>query len=233
MARDGLLPQRAAALIVGEPTGGLPVIGHKGALWIKALITGKSAHGSMPDKGVNAISKAARVIAMVEKFFENPPEHPLMGKTTLNIGMISGGTKINMVPDKALLEMDVRTTPGQNHERIIEDLSEHLGNLAELSPIINAEAVYTEPDHPWTVRALDAVSEVLGTQAEPSFVTYFTDAAALNRAMGGPPTLLLGPGRADMAHQTDECCEISLIDSSCEMYYKIASDWLQKPDSPS
>ncbi len=57
---------RIGAIVVGEPTSNYPLVGHKGALWIEAQFKGVSAHGSMPEKGVNAIYKAARALVQLE-----------------------------------------------------------------------------------------------------------------------------------------------------------------------
>jgi succinyl-diaminopimelate desuccinylase len=224
MAEDGYLPEKAAALVVGEPTDNAPVLGHKGALWVRGLVRGKSAHGSMPEHGVNAISRAARAVRLLEDYFADAEEHPLLGRTTVNVGMISGGTKINMVPDKCEFEADVRTVPGLSHAEVVEGLRRALGDLAEITSSIDAEAVYTDPDDPWIARALAAIADVGGGSAEPGYVSYFTDASTLSRAMGEPPTLLLGPGRAGQAHQTDEWCSVNNINVVSEMYYKIASE---------
>ena len=92
---------RAGAVVVAEPTSNYPFVGHKGAFWLRAKATGVTAHGSMPDKGVNAIYKAARAVGKLEAFrFQNPP-HDLMGQATLNVGTIRGGLNINSVPDEA------------------------------------------------------------------------------------------------------------------------------------
>jgi len=75
-------PREAGAIVVAEPSGNIPLLGHKGVLWLECTAKGKSAHGSMPDLGDNAIYKAARAAASLEDFFlrpkatrnwENPP----------------------------------------------------------------------------------------------------------------------------------------------------------------
>lgn len=221
MAADGVLPSRAHALVVGEPTNNRPVLGHKGALWVHGISHGKSAHGSMPEHGVNAISRAAKAIAMIESYFSAAKEHPFMGRTTVNVGMITGGTRINMVPDKCEFEADIRTVPGSSHDAILADLDEAVGDLAELGSTINSEAVFTDPGHHWIAAVLETLDRISGIEAKPGYVSYFTDASTLSRAMGEPPTLLLGPGDAGMAHQTDEWCSVNNIESVSEMYYEI------------
>ena len=74
---------RAGAVVVGEPTSNFPYVGHKGAFWLYARTRGVTAHGSMPERGDNAVYKAARAISELEHFqFDNPP-HKMMGQATL------------------------------------------------------------------------------------------------------------------------------------------------------
>ena len=82
---------KAGAVVVGEPTSNYPFVGHKGAVWLKARTRGVTAHGSMPEKGVNAVYKAAKAAIKLEGFrFGNAP-HGLMGQATLNVGTFHGG----------------------------------------------------------------------------------------------------------------------------------------------
>ena len=112
MRDGGVLPHEAGALVVAEPTGNIPLLGHKGALWLECTAKGKSAHGSMPDLGDNAIYKAARAAASLEDFFASANAHPRLGKPTVNVGTFTGGSKINMVPDSARFRVDLRSVPG-------------------------------------------------------------------------------------------------------------------------
>ncbi len=71
----------------------------------------------------------------------------------------------------------------------------------------------------------DIAEELLGERPEPRGATYFTDGPVLAKACGDPPTLILGPGEAAMAHQTDEYCSIDLLEQSVEFYQRIAEQW--------
>jgi succinyl-diaminopimelate desuccinylase len=94
MARETSLPS-VGALVVAEPTGNQPLVGHKGTLWLEAVTTGVTAHGSMPEKGVNAVHKAARAITALQDFDFNFARHAVLGGPTLNTGTIKGGLNIN------------------------------------------------------------------------------------------------------------------------------------------
>ncbi len=216
------------ALIVAEPTSNYPILGHKGVLWLDAVTCGVTAHGSMPEKGVNAIYKAARAVSKLETFAFEAREHPLLDKPTLNVGTISGGLNINSVPDEAHIGIDIRTTPEQSHQEIFEKITRLLGDDIELSKIIDAGPVWTPYENPWVQEVFEAVADILGAQPEPRAVPYFTDAAVLTALFGNPATFILGPGEAAMAHQTDEYCCIKRIDQAVEIYEKLGNAWCER-----
>ena len=215
----------AGAIVVAEPSSNLPFIGHKGALWLKAVANGLTAHGSMPELGVNAIYKAARTISQLEDFDFNVARHPVLGKPTLNVGTVHGGMNINSVPDRAEVGIDIRTLPDQDHGDLCAHLSSYLGDDIAVEPIVDVGSVWTDPAEDWMLDVFDVMAEILGKMPEVCTATYFTDAAALTPAYGGPPTVILGPGEAAMAHQTDEYCVVDRIDQAVNAYVEIAKRW--------
>lgn len=223
-AKSGALG-RAGAVVVAEPSSNYPFVGHKGAFWLNARTRGVTSHGSMPEKGVNAVFKAARAVAVLEKFrFSNPP-HPLMGQASINVGTLHGGLNINSVPDEAVIGIDMRTIPSIRHAELRAELERQLGAEVELETLLDIEAVYTAPEDPWVQEIFDVMQTFLGKRPDPRVATYFTDAAALNLAYGTPPTVILGPGEAQMAHQTDEYCVVERVAQSVAAYEEIARRW--------
>ena len=216
---------RAGALVVGEPTANYPVIGHKGAFWLEAVATGVTAHGSMPDEGVNAIYKAARAIARLEAFDFQIDPHPVLGAPTLNVGTISGGININSVPDRTTFTLDLRLVPGQSIEQAHRQLQDLLGDEVDLVRLTAAPAIASDPQNEWIQQVYTLLEAHLGERPVPRAVTYFTDASALTAAFGGPPTVILGPGEPDMAHKTDEYCHLSRIEAATQIYEEIARRW--------
>jgi succinyl-diaminopimelate desuccinylase len=224
LAAKGVLGQ-AGAVVVGEPSSNYPFVGHKGAFWLHARTRGVTAHGSMPEKGVNAVYKAARALGILEKFrFANPP-HALMGQATLNVGTIRGGLNINSVPDEAVMSVDIRSVPSSKHAAIKAQLQHELGPEVELETILDLEPVYTAAEDAWVQQVFDIMQPLLGERPQPRAATYFTDAAALHAAYGTPPTVILGPGEAQMAHQTDEYCVVDRIETAVAAYEEIARRW--------
>ncbi|MCB2227993.1 MAG: M20 family metallopeptidase [Desulfarculaceae bacterium] len=225
MGDSGNLPAQAGALLVAEPTDNVPFLGHKGALWLEASAKGKSAHGSMPDMGDNAIYKAARAAAGLESFFAEATAHPQLGKPTLNVGTFSGGSKINMVPDQAVFQIDIRTVPGLEHDELARRIAAQVGPEIALTRLIDLPGFLTPPDEPWTAGVLKLLAREQGQEPVPGYVNYFTDASVLRPALGDPPTVILGPGLPGQAHQTDEFCAVAKIQEAAELYLALARDW--------
>jgi len=218
---------RAGALLVGEPSSNYPLVGHKGALWLEAEFRGVTAHGSMPEKGDNAIYKAARgTLTLAEYRFAAQP-HRVLGHPTINVGTLQGGLNVNSVPDRATVGIDVRTVPGQHNEEVCQELRELFPADASLSRKVDVGHVASDPRHPWIQDVFQLCAEALGEPPEPRGASYFTDASVLTPAFGQVPTLVLGPGEAAMAHKTDEYCLVSRIQQAVDLYGAIARRWLR------
>lgn len=222
-----LLPKlmgKAGAIVVGEPTSNYPMVGHKGSIKFHAAFNGVSAHGSMPQLGVNAIYKAAKAIAKLEEFQFGVKQHPVMGLPTMNVGTIEGGSGVNLVPDLATIGVDIRTVPGTNHADLLFRLKDLLSE-GKIDVFADSEAVWTEPDEAWVQRVFEICQPILKESPVARTMPYMTDAANLRKVYNSAPTLVLGPGEAAMAHQTDEYCNMERIRQSVAIYEAIIDDW--------
>ena len=215
---------KAGAIVVGEPTSNYPMVGHKGSIKFHASFRGVSAHGSMPQLGVNAIYKAAKAIQKLEEFRFGVQEHPVMGLPTMNVGTIEGGSGVNLVPDLAKIGVDIRTVPGTDHEELILELKNILGE-ADIEVFADSQSVWTEPDDAWMQRVFEICKPIIKEQPVARTAPYMTDAANLRKVYTGAPTVVLGPGEAAMAHQTDEYCNMERIRQSVAIYEAIIEDW--------
>jgi succinyl-diaminopimelate desuccinylase len=216
---------KASAIIVGEPTGNIPAIGHKGAIYLSASTSGKTAHSSMPELGINAIYKAARAITRIEEFRFNAEKDSLLGFPTINVGKINGGMNINSVPDRAEFTIDIRTTTTVDHEKILKRISMELGTEIVFEKLVDLNPVYTTEQHPFTqlvykICNTEGVSEPL-----PMALAYLTDGSVLQKYYNDIPAIILGPGQPEMAHQTDEFCYISKIEQAVSIYKNIILKW--------
>ncbi|MBF0277207.1 MAG: M20 family metallopeptidase [SAR324 cluster bacterium] len=221
---DGALG-KAGAVVVGEPTSNYPLIGHKGLVWLEVRTSGVTAHGSMPEEGVNAIFKAGKVINKLEQFRFHESPHEFLGKPTLNVGTISGGLNINSVPDQTSICLDIRTIPGQENDEIKKRLQNYLGNEVEILTIVESRNVASDSSNEWIQEVFSIMTPYLHESPQPRGATYSTDACALTPAYNNPPTVILGPGEPDIAHKTDEFCYTSKLEESKEVYLEIAKRW--------
>jgi succinyl-diaminopimelate desuccinylase len=215
---------KAGAMVVGEPTSNYPLVGHKGSVKFHAAFKGVGAHGSMPELGVNAIYKAARAIAKLEGFSFGVEKHSVMGGPTLNVGTIEGGNTVNAVPDSARIGVDIRTVPGMDHQVLLQKMQDMLAD-AEMEVFSNLPPVWTAPDDDWMQRVFEICRPYVGEAPAARTAPYMTDAANLLKVYAGAPTVVLGPGEAAMAHQTDEYCSMERLRQSVEIYEKIIQDW--------
>ena len=224
---------RAGAIVVAEPTANYPYLGHKGLMWVEIETKGKTAHGSMPEQGDNAILKMNKVIGKLEHFDWQRQCgvdcHPVMGKPTMNIATIHGGLNTNSVPDLAKLTVDVRTVPGIDHVHLCHSIQTLIGDLGSVRKIVDTPPLYSEPDE-WIESVYDVATPFIDSKPSPKTIMFSTDGADLKRgyidsAGGAVPTVILGPGQPEMAHQTDEWCSVKRIDESVEIFEKIMRDW--------
>lgn len=213
------------ALVVGEPTSNQPVIAHKGCVRYRIAARGVSAHGSMPEQGVNAIHRIADVVQRLRSFDFRTAPHPLLGSPTLNVGTIAGGSGINLVADAAEIGVDIRLLPGQDETAVRARLQAELGPDVIIERLEQADSVETDAAHPWIRQVCGIAERYLGPGLTPGGVPYFTDASVLTPALGNPPTVFLGPGEAAMAHKTDEYCLVSRLTESVAIYSDIVVAW--------
>ncbi len=202
--RDEVM-KNAEFLFITEPTDGHVGIAEKGVLQLKAKFIGKAAHGSMPDLGINAILVMAEFL---ENILELPPDevHPLLGKTTINIGRIQGGTKVNIVADTCWSEIDIRFIPNLNPKELqakIKDLMTQLNNkhgcTSHLEIIHQLQALESSIRHP-----MISILRKEGAR-EPIGLTYATDAAELlSESFRNVPFVIFGPGNPNVIHKPNE-----------------------------
>lgn len=221
----GTLPE-IGALIVGEPTANYPVIGHKGALWLRCETRGKTAHGAMPELGINAIYLAADALGKIRHFSPGAP-HPLMKQPTLNVGRIQGGLNINSVPDRTAFDVDIRSAPNLQHAAIRQRLGELMGEAVHITTLVDLPAVLSSEENLWIQSIYRHCQAFFEQPLHARVVPYFTDASLLLPALGDPPCIILGPGEPTMAHQTDEYCLVSKLGEAEQLYGQIIAEWMK------
>ncbi|MFN0068144.1 MAG: M20 family metallopeptidase [Limisphaerales bacterium] len=209
---------RANLAVVGEPTRLKVVTAHKGDVWLTIETRGQAAHGAMPELGRNAVREMARVVEALEGDYAaalREKSHPLLGRPTINVGVIRGGTQPNIVPDRCTIQADRRTLPGESHAGVLREVRAFLtarGLRVKLADQkgVPEPALETDPELPLVRQFMEVAKS-----PEPRGVHYFCDAAVL--AMGGTPSVVFGPGDIAQAHTADEWIALPQLDRAVEV----------------
>ncbi|MHB1078549.1 MAG: M20 family metallopeptidase [Prosthecobacter sp.] len=190
--------------IIGEPTSLKTVFRHKGCLWADVHTTGVAVHGATPELGVNAIVKMAKLVSALDTEFreilaEAGGEDEWLGASTINLGMIQGGTRSNIVADFCKLRLDIRTTPGLQRAggalALLTDYVQRIDETAQVTVASEAFHLDTDPENGFVQKLIAAGASLTGAP-------WFCDAAFL--AAAGTPAIAIGPGSIAQAHTKDE-----------------------------
>jgi acetylornithine deacetylase len=201
-AREANLhPPGSRYIINGEPTENKLVIGCKGNLRIDLRARGKMAHSAYPHLGVNAIEKLLDVLADLRRI--PLPTHPVLGPSTMNIGVLSGGRAANVVPDEAVAQIAIRLV--ENSEPLQKRITDAVAGRCELALVRDTPVLMMEK--------LDGY--------EADVVAFTTDLPSLTN-WGRP--LLLGPGSISMAHTERECVRKADLVSAVDLYCRMVRD---------
>jgi len=206
--------------LVLEPTSLGVVTAHKGALWLEILTAGVSCHGATPERGKNAIYAMRQVLEVIEK--KLIPDlaqraHPKLGPSTLNVGTISGGSKVNIVPDACRIEVDCRVVPGIDPEKLRATFE---SELREVVPDVRVNLqrfsapLDTDESLPW-VKKLGATARGFTT------APWFSDASVLSSPRC--PAICIGPGSIAQAHTKDEFILLRDLEDGVELFRR----WIQ------
>lgn len=202
--------------LVGEPTSMQVVHVTKGSLWSTLKATGKAAHSSQPERGENAIMKLARSLDTLDHHLGAKLAtftHPVLGRSTMNVGVIQGGARPNIVPDNATAQIDIRITPALAQAGgALKLLSETITDFGLPLEIVNPHEnppMETSADHPVIQALLENGSSLAGAP-------WFSDAAHLSH--GGVPSICIGPGSIDQAHTVDEFISVDELEAGAAFF---------------
>lgn len=212
------------AMLIPEPSNLAVYHAEKGALWMKIVTYGKTAHGSMPREGDNAIDRMLPILEKIRTLSFSHASHPLLGSPTISIGTISGGIKVNVVPDRCETTVDLRTMPGEDHSRLVAEIQQLASENSrdevqspEVTAIVDRPAIEVAPDDPLVQAARAAVSKITCRETELGGATYFSDAAVLTPTLD-IPMVICGPGKPELAHQPDEYVDIDRLIQASRIY---------------
>ncbi|AQQ08860.1 Acetylornithine deacetylase [Sedimentisphaera cyanobacteriorum] len=220
--KEKQLKGRLRGIFVPEPTDMKLVTAHKGLLWLKITTSGKTAHGSIPHEGENAVVKMAEAVGRLSgiKFAEQT--HPLLGGSTISINKINGGSAANVVPDECRIWADIRLLPGQSRDSAMEEISRLLEGISfktETERYVDAFETDSDDDF---VKDLEQLA-----QCKPQPIFFTTDAPYLKQL--SESIAVIGPGRPDMCHKPDESITEEELNKGRE-FYKKALDYFAFED---
>jgi acetylornithine deacetylase len=202
--------------VIGEPTGYQVFRMHKGFTAVKAVVSGIEGHSGKPELGVNATYPAAMIIQKLMEVETERKRHPAMEEffqfpyTTLNVGLINGGTAVNIIPNRCELVFEYRTMPAEDPMYVYKQVEGYISEvlrpqLKKRDPRadINLEIVSRGPPMQLPAGAeIERIALEL-TEHDKSFAApYYTEGAIYNEA--GVPTVICGPGDIDQAHRPNE-----------------------------
>jgi len=213
----------ADELLVLEPTDLHVVHAHKGAFWFEVEVKGLAAHGSNPDKGVSAIRGMSKVIELLHQQTSDVPiVNALLGRASVNVGIIRGGSSINIVPERCVIEVDRRTVPGEDSNHILARLREGIAALVKEGHIRQGEVRRIKEGVPFETTAnSQLVKRLCGAcsdhQVEPvtEGAAWYSDAGPFSRTCR--EVAVFGPGSIRQAHTADEFIEISELQTGADI----------------
>jgi acetylornithine deacetylase len=230
LLRRGL---RADAAIVGEPTGLAIMPAHKGFAWVEIEVRGRAAHGSRYDVGVDAILDSAVVLDELDRLErETLParRHSLLGRPSLHVSTIDGGTGWSTYPDRCLIRVERRTLPGERTEEPLAEVGAAIARAKARRVTLAADARLVLSQAPSDVSAdapiVGALSEALMARGESVTIagmSAWTDAALLNEA--GIPAICFGPGDIGVAHAAEEWIDIAEIERATDVLEELIVRW--------
>lgn len=214
--------QRPRFCIVGEPTLLRTAVGHKGKTALKAICHGRAAHSSAPQRGVNAIHLASDLIGRIrqrqqdiEASGSRDPAYEVP-YTTLHVGVIQGGTALNIVPARCELEFEIRNLPADDPAALVGAIradaaaivaATHGGtdSRIELQLLHEYPGLETPPD----AEVIKLAAALTGNHG-PIKVSFGSEGGLFSGQLR-IPTVVCGPGSIEQAHRPDEFIAIDQL----------------------
>jgi acetylornithine deacetylase len=223
----------ADAAIICEPTDLQIIIAHKGFAWIRIDIFGRAAHGSLPQRGIDAIVKAGHLLTAIEQHEKTDlvrKTHPLLGSPSIHASLIQGGTELSTYPDYCKIELERRNLPGEDRQMIIEEIQGLLRDIqsrdddfkADLDVFFFRPAFEISREHP-IVQSVSAAFEATCHRAA-SFegMGAWLESAIL--AQAGIPAVIFGPS-GDGEHAAVEYVAVDSVITTTRVLVQTIMDF--------
>ena len=224
---------RAEAAIITEPTRLAICPAHRGFAWFDVSLTGRAAHGSRYDIGIDAITHAGLLLAeldALEKRRGAGPVHPLLGRGSLHASTIRGGVGMSTYPEKCELAIERRTLPGETSDIALQEIESACARVKASHPGFDAAVTLRTAQLPSDVSVDAPVVKMLeraivaeGMPVRIEGLSAWTDAALFNAA--GIPTVCYGPGDIALAHSAEEFVPVAEIEQATRVLERVVRDW--------
>ncbi|EAF5659038.1 ArgE/DapE family deacylase [Listeria innocua] len=220
-------------LIIGEPSGHRIVYAHKGSINYTVKSTGKNAHSSMPEFGVNAIDNLLLFYNEVEKFVKSiDATNEILGDFIHNVTVIDGGNQVNSIPEKAQLQGNIRSIPEMDNEtvkqvlvKIINKLNKQENVNLELIFDYDKQPVFSDKNSDLVNVAKRVASDIVKEEIPLLGISGTTDAAEFTKAKKAFPVIIFGPGN-ETPHQVNENVPVENYLEMVDVYKQIAIEFL-------
>jgi acetylornithine deacetylase len=212
----GKMPVKPKLCVVGEPTSMKTITGHKGICDLECTVHGKESHSSLAPYAVNAVEYAAELVAYAKSVARRIGNEGPFNKqfdppfTTVHVGVMKGGTALNIVPNRCEFSLEVRNIPEVDPEQIIEEIRQYAfknlePRMKDIDPKSGFEFKYTAGVHSFDIAndnpMVDLVLSLSGANSTEK-VSFATEAGIF--AHQGIPTVVCGPGSIAQAHKPNE-----------------------------
>ena len=204
--------------ITGEPTDMKIGVQAKGVLALRLMFEGRAAHGSTPWQGDNAVLKALHGFRRIEQMGWAQESSELFPRPSVNLGRIMGGDALNKVPDRCVIDLDIRYLPGQEPGKIQQEIAA-LPDV-EVRKVFHRQPILVEATNPFVQLLAQAIEE--GTPAERISVGRDGTSDAISFLEAGVPAVEFGP-IGEGHHGPEEWVSIS----SLERYRKALVNFIE------
>jgi putative selenium metabolism hydrolase len=227
-------------VVLGEPSNLAVALGQRGRMEMRVSTRGKASHGSAPERGDNAIYKMARLALGVEALNGTLADDPVLGKGTISLTIISGGSDHNVVPEVCTASLDRRLSRDEDENSALQqiaNIAKDAGILAEVEALNYRSQSYTGlaceahlvfpawttlPESPVASAAFSAAEAVLGHSPESVIWRFSTD-GVYTAGVAGIPTIGFGPGEERYAHTVEDQIRMADVVTAAHVYARLGA----------
>jgi acetylornithine deacetylase len=227
---------RSEFAVVTEPTRLAICPAHRGFVWSEIEFTGRAAHGSRYDIGIDAIRHAGLVLAEIDELDRSAlqnKKHLLLGRGSVHASTIEGGIGMSTYPDRCVFRIERRTIPGESADDSLREIHDACDRVREKNPQLNVAVKLIAAQLPSdvdveapVVRSLAAALEAGRMNVAIEGMSAWTDAAVLNES--GIPAVCFGPGDIGLAHSAEEFVPVDEILRATDVLERVAATWMSE-----